>query len=105
MEKCIACGECAAKCLKKIDSECDAATGKCKAIHVKCAQVAPSKCQIDADSCICFKKAGAYSFCEKVCSADAINFDDTEKMHNLQAAIMKASPDHAATAFLTCRSK
>ena len=77
MEKCIACGECAAKCPKKVDSEYDAATGKRKAIYVKYAQAVPLKYQIDAENCIRFKKAGACGFCEKVCPADAINFDDT----------------------------
>ena len=92
MEKCIACGECAAKCPKKIDSEYDAATGKRKAIYVKYAQAVPLKYQIDADSCIRFKKAGACGFCEKVCPADAINFDDTEKMHNLNVGAIVMAP-------------
>ena len=92
MEKCIACGECAAKCPKKVDSEYDAATGKRKAIYVKYAQAVPLKYQIDADSCIRFKKAGACGFCEKVCPADAINFDDTEKMHNLNVGAIVMAP-------------
>jgi len=92
MEKCIACGECAAKCPKKIDSEYDAATGKRKAIYVKYAQAVPLKYQIDADSCIRFRKAGACGFCEKVCPADAINFDDTEKMHNLNVGAIVMAP-------------
>ena len=92
MENCIACGECAAKCPKKVDSEYDAATGKRKAIYVKYAQAVPLKYQIDADSCIRFKKAGACGFCEKVCPADAINFDDTEKMHNLNVGAIVMAP-------------
>ena len=92
MENCIACGECAAKCPKKVDSEYDAATGKRKAIYVKYAQAVPLKYQIDADSCIRFKKAGACGFCEKVCPADAINFDDTEKMHNLNVGALVMAP-------------
>ncbi len=92
MEKCIACGECAAKCPKKVDSEYDAATGKRKAIYVKYAQAVPLKYQIDADSCIRFKKAGACGFCEKVCPADAINFDDTEKMHSLNVGAIILAP-------------
>ena len=34
-EKCIACGLCAEKCPKKVDSEYDAGLGKRKSIHVK----------------------------------------------------------------------
>ena len=70
MDKCIACGECAAKCPKKVDSEYDAATGKRKAIYVKYAQAVPLKYQIDAKNCIRFKKAGACGFCETLSSEE-----------------------------------
>ena len=96
MEKCIACGECAAKCPKKVNSEYDAATGKRKAIYVKYAQAVPLKYQIDAQNCIRFKKAGACGFCEKVCPAEAINFDDTEKMHNLNVGAIILAPGFEA---------
>ncbi len=92
MDKCIACGECAAKCPKKVDSEYDAATGKRKAIYVKYAQAVPLKYQIDADNCIRFKKAGACGFCEKVCPAGAINFDDTEKTHQINVGAVILAP-------------
>jgi len=96
MEKCIACGECAAKCPKKVDSEYDAATGKRKAIYVKYAQAVPLKYQIDADSCIRFKKAGACGFCEKVCPADAVNFEDTEKYHDINVGAVVLAPGFEA---------
>ncbi len=92
MDKCIACGECAAKCPKKVDSEYDASTGKRKAIYVKYAQAVPLKYQIDANSCIRFKKAGACGFCEKVCPADAIDFDQAEKHHNLEVGAVVLAP-------------
>ncbi len=96
MDKCIACGECAVKCPKKVDSEYDAGTGTRKAIYVKYAQAVPLKYQIDADSCIRFKKAGACGFCEIVCPADAINFDDTEKLHELNVGAIILSPGFEA---------
>jgi len=96
VEKCIACGECAAKCPKKVDSEYDAATGKRKAIYVKYAQAVPLKYQIDAENCIRFKKAGACGFCEKVCPADAVSFDDTEKMHSLNVGAIIMAPGFEA---------
>ncbi|THB75862.1 MAG: CoB--CoM heterodisulfide reductase iron-sulfur subunit A family protein [Desulfobulbaceae bacterium] len=92
MDKCIACGECAAKCPKKVNSEYDAATGKRKAIYVKYAQAVPLKYQIDAENCIRFKKAGACGFCEKVCPADAVNFDDTEKTHEINVGAVVLAP-------------
>ena len=81
---------------KKVDSEYDAATGKRKAIYVKYAQAVPLKYQIDAENCIRFKKAGACGFCEKVCPADAINFDDTEKMHEINVGAVVLAPGFEA---------
>lgn len=96
MEKCIACGACTEKCPKKVDSEYDAATGKRKAIYVKYAQAVPLKYQIDADSCIRLKKPGACGFCEKVCDAGAINFEDTEKIHQLNVGAVVLAPGFEA---------
>lgn len=92
MDKCIACGECTTKCPKKVPSEYDAATGKRKAIYVKYAQAVPLKYQIDPVNCIRLNKPGACGFCEKVCPADAVNFDDTEKMHQLNVGAVVLSP-------------
>jgi heterodisulfide reductase subunit A len=92
MDKCIACGACTDKCPKKVDSEYDAGTGKRKAIYVKYAQAVPLKYQIDPDACIWLKKPGACGFCAKVCDAGAINFEDTEKIHQLNVgAVVLAS--------------
>jgi len=96
VEKCIACGACTEKCPKKVDSEYDAATGKRKAIYVKYAQAVPLKYQIDADACIRLKKPGACGFCEKVCDAGAINFDDTEKIHQLNVGAVVLAPGFEA---------
>ena len=96
MEKCIACGACTDKCPKKVDSEYDAATGKRKAIYVKYAQAVPLKYQIDADACIRLQKPGACGFCEKVCDAGAINFADTEKIHQLNVGAVILAPGFEA---------
>ncbi len=94
--KCIACGACTEKCPKKVDSEYDAATGKRKAIYVKYAQAVPLKYQIDADACIRLQKPGACGFCEKACDAGAINFDDTEKMHQINVGAVVLAPGFEA---------
>ena len=92
MEKCIACGQCAAECPKKIDSEYDAAVGKRTAIYVKYAQAVPLKYQIDAENCLRFKKAGACGICEQVCPAGAINFNDIEKTHDVNVGAIVLAP-------------
>ncbi len=96
VEKCIACGKCTEKCPKKVDSEYDAATGKRKAIYVKYAQAVPLKYQIDPDACIRLQKPGACGFCEKVCDAGAINFNDTEKIHQLNVGAVVLAPGFEA---------
>ena len=96
IDKCIACGACTEKCPKKVDSEYDAATGKRKAIYVKYAQAVPLQYQIDPDSCIRLKKPGACGFCEKVCDAGAINFDDTEKTHRINVGAIVLAPGFEA---------
>ncbi|BCL62108.1 hypothetical protein DGMP_28010 [Desulfomarina profundi] len=96
MDKCIACGACTEKCPKKVDSEYDAETGKRKAIYVKYAQAVPLKYQIDPDSCIRLKKPGACGFCEKVCDAGAITFDDTEKIHEIEVGAVVLAPGFEA---------
>lgn len=96
MDKCIACGACAEKCPKKVDSEYDAGTGKRKAIYVKYAQAVPLKYQIDPASCIRLQKPGACGFCEKVCDAGAINFDDTEKTHQINVGAVILAPGFEA---------
>jgi len=95
MDKCIACGECAAKCPKKVDSEYDAATGKRKAIYVKYAQAVPLKYQIDPDNCIKLNKDKC-GICEKICPAGAINYDDTEKLHEINVGAVILAPGFEA---------
>ena len=90
-EKCIACGACTDKCPKKVDSEYDEGTGKRKAIYVKYAQAVPLKYQIDPDNCIMLTK-GKCGMCEKVCDAGAINYQDTEKTHEINVGAVVLAP-------------
>ncbi len=92
VDKCIACGECATKCPKKVDDEYNAGTGKRKAIYVKYAQAVPLKYQIDPEACIWLKKPGRCGACAKVCPAGAINFDDTEKIHRIEVGSVIMAP-------------
>ena len=92
VDKCIACGECASKCPKKVDDEYNAGTGKRKAIYVKYAQAVPLKYQIDPDACIWLKKPGRCGACAKICPAGAINFDDTEKTLEISVGAIILAP-------------
>ncbi len=91
VDKCIACGVCAEKCPKKVLSGYEAKTGKRKAIYVKYAQAVPLKYQIDPQNCIMLTK-GKCGMCEKVCDAGAINYNDTEKMHQINVGAVVLAP-------------
>ena len=92
MDKCIACGECAVKCPKKVTDEYNAGTGKRKAIYVKYPQAVPLKYQIDPDNCIYLNKPGRCGACEKACPAGAINFDDKGKTHEINVGSIIMAP-------------
>ncbi len=78
MNRCIACGECAAKCPKKVDDEFNAGINKRRAAYIKYGQAVPLKYAIDAANCI-YLARGKCRACEKFCPTDAIDFEDKEK--------------------------
>jgi heterodisulfide reductase subunit A len=75
MDKCIACGECAKRCPKKVDNEYNEGLDKRKAVYVKYAQGVPLKYAINAAHCLYFLK-GKCKACEKFCPTGAVNFDE-----------------------------
>ncbi len=91
MEKCIACGQCAAKCPKKVDDTYNESLIKRKAIYVPYSQAVPLKYAIDPENCIYFTK-GKCRACEKICPSGAINFDEKEKTVTLQVGSIILAP-------------
>jgi len=92
MDKCIACGECAEKCPKKVTDRFNANLAKRKAIYVDYAQAVPLKYAIDEKNCIYFVKNGKCGFCKKVCPADAVDFDQKEEIQTLQVGAVIMAP-------------
>jgi heterodisulfide reductase subunit A len=90
-DKCIACGLCAEKCPRKVDSEYDAGLGKRKSIHVQYAQAVPLKYAIDPATCIYLTK-GKCKVCEKICPADAINFEDQAREFTVNVGAVIIAP-------------
>jgi heterodisulfide reductase subunit A len=78
MSKCIACGQCAAKCPKKVLDTYNQGLMKRKAIYVPYSQAVPLKYTIDPQNCIYLTK-GKCGACEKICPTGAIDFDDQQK--------------------------
>ena len=76
--KCVACGLCEDKCPIKVDDEFDMGLRKRGAISRYFLQSLPSEYTIDKDKCLYLTK-GVCRLCEKVCPANAINFQDVDK--------------------------
>jgi len=79
MEKCIACGDCAAKCPTKVPDEHNEGLGPRKAIYVKYSQAVPLKYAIDKERCRILGLGKKCGVCEKKCPTGAINFEDKAK--------------------------
>jgi heterodisulfide reductase subunit A len=95
MDKCIACGLCAEKCPKRVDDRYNEGLIKRKAIYVPYSQAVPLKYCIDASQCI-YLKNGKCGACEKFCPSGAINFEDAEKMVDLQVGSIILAPGFSA---------
>ena len=96
MDKCIACGECAEKCPKKVTDDFNAGLAKRKAIYVDYAQAVPLKYAIDEANCIYFQKNGKCGFCKKVCPADAVDFDQKEERLKVNVGSVVVAPGFSA---------
>lgn len=94
MEKCIACGECAAKCPRKVADEYNEGISKRKAAYIPYPQGVPQKYAIDKDNCIFFEK-GKCRACEKFCPTGAIKFDDKEETITLNVGSVVLAPGSA----------
>lgn len=78
-DKCTGCGVCQEKCPWKVTSEFEMGLGQRKAVYIPFPQAVPNVPVIDREHCIYFEK-GKCRACEKFCEAGAINFDDEDKL-------------------------
>jgi heterodisulfide reductase subunit A len=81
--KCIGCLICQEKCPWTALSEFNAGTSKRKAIYTPFAQAVPNIPVIDTEHCAYFLK-GKCRACEKFCDANAINFEQSELIFELE---------------------
>ena len=88
-DKCVGCGDCIAKCPKKVDDEFEEGLVKRKAIYFQFAQAIPKVVTIDGDNCMMIQK-GKCGNCSKVCARGAIDYNmkDRQIEINVGAVIM-----------------
>ncbi len=90
-DKCTGCGDCEAKCPKKVSSEFEQGLAVRKAIYSLFPQAVPNTRAIDRSNCLYFTK-GRCRICEKTCKAGAINYQDAEKELELNVGAIILCP-------------
>lgn len=81
-EVCNACGDCAAKCPRKVPDEFDMKLRDRRAIYLYFTQGIPAVMTIDKDNCTFFEK-GKCRLCERVCQKGAIDFEQKDELVEL----------------------
>lgn len=95
-KKCTGCGACEAACPTKVDDSFNQNLNKRKAIFALFPQAVPNTRAIDKDHCL-FLTRGVCKKCLKVCTAEAINFDDTDSETTLHIGAVVLSPGLATS--------
>ncbi|ACB86217.1 CoB--CoM heterodisulfide reductase iron-sulfur subunit A family protein [Natranaerobius thermophilus] len=90
-DKCNGCGDCMAKCPKKVDNEFDEGNSKRKAIYTLFPQAVPNKPVLDRENCIYFQ-TGKCGVCQKICPTGAIDYEEQDEIiENEYGAIVAAT--------------
>ena len=93
-EKCVNCGDCAAKCPVKVPDEFDMKLRKREAVYPYYLQGVPAVMTIDRENCL-YLTRGVCKICEKFCTREAINFEqkDTDVTLDVGAIIVATGFD------------
>ena len=90
-EKCTGCGICMSKCPTKVPDPYNMYLGTTKCIRIPFPQAVPAVPFIDKEYCI-YHRTGKCRICEKVCQAHAVDFEQKEKIIDLDVgAVVLAS--------------
>jgi heterodisulfide reductase subunit A len=89
--RCTGCGDCEPKCPSKVFNVFNQGLDKRKAIYALFPQAVPNTRAIDPTTCLYLTK-NVCRKCEKVCQADAINFEDQDKLIDVQVGSVILTP-------------
>ncbi len=81
-KKCTGCGICMTKCPTKVPDPYNMNLGTTKCIRIPFPQAVPAVPFIDKEYCI-YHRTGKCRICEKVCQAHAVDFEQKEKIIDL----------------------
>ncbi len=90
-DRCTGCGACEEKCPSRVVNIFNLGLDKRRAVYALFPQAVPNTRAIDGDFCLYLNK-GVCRKCEKVCDANAINFEDTDKNYDVNVGSIILTP-------------
>ncbi|MFW2367669.1 MAG: FAD-dependent oxidoreductase [Desulforhopalus sp.] len=90
-DRCTGCGDCEPKCPSKVFNVFNQGLDKRKAIYALFPQAVPNTRAIDSNHCLYLTK-NVCRKCEKVCQADAINFEDKDTFTEVHVGSVVLTP-------------
>jgi len=90
-DKCTGCGACEEKCPSRVLDVFNQGLSNRRAIYALFPQAVPNTRAIDSKYCLYLNK-GVCRKCEKVCDADAINFEDKDEQIELKVGSIILTP-------------
>ena len=96
LDRCTACGLCTEKCPVSIPNNYNLGLDKTKAIHIPFDGSVPNAAFIEEEACLKINK-GVCGICEKVCPADAVDFNQKKERRELKVGAIVVATGYQQT--------